>query len=66
MPSYDICYLKDDGTLAGKLSAQCQNEKQAKILAHAMRLKGSRRIEVWDGKALVYQRPDRAYYELAN
>ncbi len=61
MPSYDICYLKDDGTLAGKLSAQCLDDKQAKILAHAMKLKGSRRIEVWDGKLLVYQRPERPH-----
>ncbi|HEV2561984.1 MAG TPA: hypothetical protein VGT78_07565 [Rhizomicrobium sp.] len=60
MPNYEICYLKDDGSLSGKFSAQCLNEKQAKILAHAMKLQGSRRIEVWDGKALVYQRPEKA------
>jgi hypothetical protein len=57
MPTYDICYLNIDGSLAAKLSALCTDDKQAKILAHAMKLAGTRQIEVWDGKTLVYQRP---------
>lgn len=57
MPAYDICYLNSDGTLAAKLSALCADDKQAKILAHAMKLAGTRKIEVWDGRTLVYQRP---------
>jgi len=58
MPSYDICYLNDDGTLAGKIAAECDNDVQAKVLAHAMKLKGAKRIEVWDGVTLVYRRPE--------
>mgnify|MGYP001603882513 CR=1 FL=1 len=61
MPTYDICYLNIDGTLAAKLSALCANDKQAKILAHAMKLAGTRQIEVWDGKTLVYQRPEKVH-----
>jgi hypothetical protein len=59
MPDYEICYLKNDGSLAGKFTAQCQTEMQAKILAHAMRLETSRGIEVWDGSHLIYRRPDQ-------
>ena len=58
MPDYEICYLKNDGTLAGKFAASCDSEMQAKILAHAMKLDPAHRIEVWDGSALVYQRPE--------
>lgn len=58
MPDYEICYLKTDGSLAGKFTAQCDTEMQAKILAHAMRLDSTRGIEVWDGTELVYRRPD--------
>ncbi len=58
MPDYEICYLKDDGSLAGKFAASCDTEMQAKILAHAMKLDPSHRIEVWDGSALVYRRPE--------
>ena len=57
MPNYDICYLKTDGSLAGKFAAQCDTEIQAKIMAHAFRLESARRIEVWDGTHLIYQRP---------
>jgi hypothetical protein len=59
MPSYEIFYRKGDGTLAGKFSAMCEDEKKAKILAHAMRLEGTRTFEVWDGQTLVYARPQR-------
>ena len=58
MPDYEICYLKTDGSLLGKFTAQCETEMQAKILAHAMRLDSSRGIEVWDGNELVYRRPE--------
>ncbi len=57
MPNYDICYLNSDGTLSATLAAQCATDQQAKILAHAMKLDGAKRIEVWDGKTLIYQRP---------
>jgi len=57
MPSYDICYLNEDGTLNAKIAAECANDMQAKILAHAMKAAGAKRIEVWDGVNLVYERP---------
>ena len=58
MPHYEICYRKTDGSLAGKLAAQCDTELQAKVMAHAFRLDSARRIEVWDGSELIYQRPE--------
>jgi len=60
MPSYDIRYLYDDGTLAAAVAAECAGEMQAKVLAHALKRKGFIRIEVWDGARLVYERPQRA------
>ena len=57
MPSYDICYLNQDGTLNAKIATECANDMQAKILAHAMKAAGATRIEVWDGVNLVYERP---------
>jgi len=59
MTNYDICYLHTDGTLAAKFSALCTNDKQAKVLAHALKLSGTLQIEVWDDKTLVYQRPEK-------
>jgi hypothetical protein len=60
MRNYEICYLKEDGTVSATFSASCLNEQQAKILAHAMKLNGFLRMEVWDGQKLVYERPLRA------
>ena len=59
MRHYEICYLDEDGALVGTYFASCAGEKQARIMAHAMRLPGTRRIEVWDGPALIYERPER-------
>jgi hypothetical protein len=59
MPNYEICYVKTDGSLAGKFAAQCDTEMQAKIMAHAFRLDSARRIEVWNGSQLIYRRPDQ-------
>jgi hypothetical protein len=59
MPSYDICYLNEDGSLNAKIAADCANDMQAKVLAHALQAKGSRRIEVWNGVTLIYERPLR-------
>jgi hypothetical protein len=64
MPAYDICYLKEDGSLAAKLSASFDNALKAKVLAHAMRVEGTRQIEVWDGRTLVYARPERSHHPL--
>ena len=60
MPSYEIFYLNDDGTLDARVAAECANDLQAKILAHAMKKKGLKRIRVWDGANLVYERPQRS------
>lgn len=57
MPSYEICYLNADGSLAFTLSALCADETQAKVMAHAMKSGDFRRFEVWRGGDLVYVRP---------
>ena len=57
MPSYEICYLDDDGTLACSFTAMCANETHAKVLAHAMKLSNYKTFEVWSDRRLVYQRP---------
>jgi hypothetical protein len=60
MPAYEINYLNHDGSLAAKFSAQCANDKDAKVLAHAMKMATTFQIEVWSGKALIYTRPQQA------
>jgi hypothetical protein len=57
MPTYDFCYLDQGGYLSYKFSAICYDDKRAKVLAHAMKLPECRRLEVWSGASLVYQRP---------
>jgi hypothetical protein len=57
MPAYDICYLDRGGALTCKFTAVCGDDKSAKILAHAMKLSVSRRLEVWSGESLIYRRP---------
>jgi hypothetical protein len=58
VPTYEIVYLDDDGKLAFKFAAECEDEKGAKIMAHAMKEREYKRFEVWDDKsALVYCRP---------
>ncbi len=60
MPSYDIRYLNDDGTLAAAVAAECVDDTKAKVLAHALKHKEFARLEVWDGGDLVYERPQRS------
>lgn len=59
MPSYDILYLDLDGRLSSKVEAECADDREAKILAHALKKKGRQRIAVWNTAAreLIYQRP---------
>jgi hypothetical protein len=57
MPNYEINYLHEDGSLALKFEAQCDDDVHAKILAHAMKDQGHKKFEVWNAGALVYQRP---------
>lgn len=58
MPAYEICYLENDGGLLLAFSVQFETEMRAKILAHAMKPAECHRIEVWDGRELVYSRPE--------
>lgn len=55
--SYDICYVDGTGRLIANHCVPCTSDKKACILAHAMRPQGTRRIEVWRGPCLVYERP---------
>jgi hypothetical protein len=57
MPNYEIRYLDFDGACVGTLFTPCASEKDAKVLAHAMRLPGTKRMEVWRGPELIYERP---------
>ena len=57
MPAYEICYLDDDGALTYKFLANCDSDGRAKVLAHAMKLPSAKRLEVWNGEALIYARP---------
>ena len=57
MPSYEICYLNQDGSLFAKFSTICDDQLKAKVMAHAMKLEGAKQIEVWDGRSLIYSRP---------
>jgi hypothetical protein len=57
MPAYEINYRHDDGSLTAKIETHCACDKEAKILAHAMRMNGARQIEVWREDVLIYARP---------
>ena len=56
MPAYDIRYLDSDGSLAHAFEAVCDNDKRARVLAHAMKLPSTERLEVWLDDLLVYAR----------
>ncbi len=60
MPSYEICYLDDEGTLACSFKAECASETHAKVLAHAMKASTHKGFEVWRDRTLVYERRLRA------
>jgi hypothetical protein len=57
MPNFEFCYLDGDGSLACSFTAVCASETQAKVLAHAMKLRDYKKFEVWRDRTLVYQRP---------
>ena len=57
MPSYQICYFDDRGSLTCSFSAVCASEMHAKVLAHAMKLSDYKAFEVWRDRTLVYERP---------
>jgi hypothetical protein len=60
MPSYDIFYLDSGGRVSSKVKAECADDREAKILAHALKKKGRTRIKVWSGDTVIYQRPSIA------
>jgi len=57
MPAYEICYLDEGGALTYKFTADCDDDRRAKILAHAMKMPSARKLEVWSGEMLIYARP---------
>lgn len=57
MPAYELIYRSEDGSLTAKIETLCASDKEAKILAHAMRMNGARQFEVWRDDMLVYARP---------
>jgi hypothetical protein len=57
MPAYEICYLDEAGDLTYKFSATCDDDQRAKVLAHAMKLPSTKKLEVWSGETLIYTRP---------
>ncbi|HEY2033421.1 MAG TPA: hypothetical protein VGH02_07000 [Rhizomicrobium sp.] len=59
MPAYEINYRHGDGSLTAKIETHCATDKEAKILAHAMKMEGARQLEVWQGDVLIYARPQR-------
>ena len=59
MPAYEITYRHDDGSLTAKIDTHCASDKEAKILAHAMKMEGAHRLEVRQGDTLIYARPQR-------
>jgi len=63
MPSYEIYYREQDGTLVEKFSVHCATPMHAKVLAHAMKTRPATEIEVWLGDSLVYERPYRSVLE---
>ncbi|HEY7977145.1 MAG TPA: hypothetical protein VID67_03050 [Rhizomicrobium sp.] len=57
MPAYEIIYRHDDGSLTAKIETHCASDKEAKILAHAMKMDGAHQLEVRQGETLIYSRP---------
>ena len=60
MPAYEIIYRHDDGSLTAKIETHCASDKEAKILAHAMKMNGACQLEVRQGDTLIYSRPQEA------
>jgi len=58
MPAYQIAYFDNNGALKHQFSANCDDDKRAKIIAHAMRVSGTKGMEVWSRGKLIYIRPD--------
>lgn len=59
MHHYEICFRFDNGALAAKISADARCDQDAKILAHALKEREHKALEVWDAERLVYERAAR-------
>lgn len=57
MPNYRIVFLSESGASMRELSAYCQSDKHARVLAHAMKQREYKRLEVWRDDDLIYARP---------
>ena len=60
MADYDIRYQWGDGQPALSLRIACADDREAKIMAHAMKAREHKSFEVWKDEALVYKRPHEA------
>jgi len=66
MPEYEILYLDQCDERIYAFCATCVDDKRAKVLAHAMKLPDTKRLEIWSGPSLVYQRPQKINYPIAD
>ena len=58
MPSFEFCYINEDGSLACTLAACFADEAHAKKFARATKLSDRKSYEVWLGERLVFERLD--------
>jgi hypothetical protein len=63
MPSFEIYYREQDGTLVEKFSVHCSSPTKAKVMAHAMKVYPYAEIEVWLDDMLVYEQPHRQPFD---
>lgn len=61
MPAYDILYLDEDGALACAFTVRFETDMRAKILAHAMRPRECHALEIWNGRDMIYRRPETGH-----
>lgn len=56
MPNYEIFYFNTEGSLIHTLSAACNDDTAARVVAHAMKPLTSSALEVWKADELIYRR----------
>lgn len=56
MPAYEIFYFGTEGFVIHTLSADCNDDAAARVVAHAVKPLTSSKLEVWKAGALVYRR----------
>jgi hypothetical protein len=65
MPSFEFCYINEDGSLACTLAACFADEAHAKKFARATKLGDLKSYEVWLGERLVYEQLDAEAQDLS-